>query len=401
MNGIRKVNSTSEHMHSYGGDKPLNNPFGARANISGFPENNHYSNNPSVSYSQNGQLGGQKIDFYHWESNSNDNFNIGGGTFSFNKNVNMDTNTFNTLNNANHQFPTYSNDNYQTYNTPHMNGSVVQGVLGGMNNGSSFPSNNMLNFGNNTSQLVMGIVSNTVKETTGLNSEKISQLQLWFPQTIASLRSHFAVSHEYVLKKIFLIICPFITFFTQNKRNSFSYENHTSISSNASDGGACLPTLFSDLYIPLMGFITYVLADGVINGVFSQFNPQMLGSTATFSIVLLTTEIILFQLIAYIFAARVLSTLDLISTLGYKYTSIVLCDFALLSTGGVKTHLFWGLFIYFSISSSLLVYMMLKVISTQSFSNQFSMIQQSGLTIVIFISSLVQIPLCWILLPSI
>ncbi|OII71287.1 uncharacterized protein cubi_01762 [Cryptosporidium ubiquitum] len=397
MNGIRKVNNISEHMHGYGNDKPLNNPFGTRADISGSPENS-YSNNPSTSYNQNGRFGGQQMDFYNWGNNSSDNFNVG-GTFSLNKNDN--TNSFNILNNANHQFSTYGNDNFQSYSTPHMmNGTGIQGGMGGMNNVSSAPGNNMLNFGNNTSQLVMGIVSNTVKETTGLNSEKISQLQLWFPQTIASLRSHFAVSHEYVLKKIFLIICPFITFFTQSKK-PFSYENHTSISSNANDGGACLPTLFSDLYIPLMGFITYVLADGVINGVFSQFNPQILGSTATFSIVLLITEIILFQLVAYIFSARVLSTLDLISTLGYKYTSIVLCDFVLLSTGGIKTHVFWGLFIYFSISSSLLVYMMLKVISTQSFSNQFSMIQQSGLTIVIFISSLAQIPLCWILLPSI
>lgn len=399
MNGIRKVNNTTENIHGYVNDKPLNNPFGLRADVSGSPENNYHNNNPSVSYGQNGRLGGQQMDFYQWGGNSNDNFNVGGGTFSSDKN--NDTNSFNTLNNANHQFSTYSNDNHQTYNIPHMmNGTVVQTGMGGMNSGTFTQGNNMLNFGNNTSQLVMGIVSNTVKETTGLNSEKISQLQLWFPQTIASLRSHFAVSHEYVLKKIFLIICPFIMFFTQNKK-SFSYNNHTSISSNTSDGGACLPTLFSDLYIPLMGFITYVLADGVINGVFSQFNPQILGSTATFSIVLLITEIILFQLVAYIFSARVLSTLDLISTLGYKYTSIVLCDFVLLSTGGIKTHLFWGLFIYFSISSSLLVYMMLKVISTQSFSNQFSMIQQSGLTIVIFISSLVQIPLCWILLPSI
>ncbi|KAL5368501.1 transmembrane domain-containing protein [Cryptosporidium parvum] len=400
MNGIRKVNNTSEHMHNYGGDKPLNNPFGARANVSGFPENNYYSNNPSMSYSQNGHLSGQQMDFYNWDSNTNNSFNVGSGAFSLNTN-DADSNTFNTFNNANQQFPAFSNDNYQSYNAPEMNSNGSNGGFGGVNNGGSIPGNNMLNFGNNTSQLVMGIVSNTVKETTGLNSEKISQLQLWFPQTIASLRSHFAVSHEYVIKKILLIICPYITFFTQNKRKSFSYENHTSISSNANDGGVNLPTLFSDLYIPLMGFITYILADGVINGVFSQFNPQMLGSTATFSIVLLITEIILFQLVAYIFAARVLSTLDLISTLGYKYTSIVLCDFALLSTGGIKTYLFWALFIYFSISSSLLVYMMLKVISTRSFSNQFSMIQQSGLTIVIIISSLVQIPLCWILLPSI
>lgn len=389
MNGIRKISNTSEHVYSYGSDKPLNNPFGARANVSGSPENNYYSNNPPMSYSQNGQFGGQQMDFYNWESNSGEDFKTRDGGFSFNKNEGVDPGSLNTAGGTSSQFPTY-NDGFQTYGSSSMMG------------GGSIPgNNNMLNFGNGTSQIVMGIVSNTVKETTGLNSEKISQLQLWFPQTIASLRSHFAVSHEYVLKKILLIICPFITFFTQNKRKSFSYDGHSSISSSANYGEMCLPTLFSDLYIPLMGFITYVLADGVINGVFSQFNPQILGSTATFSIVLLITEIILFQMVAYIFAARVLSTLDLISTLGYKYTSIVLCDFVLLSTGGVKNHLFWGLFIYFSVSSSLLVYMMLKVISAQSFNNQFSTIQQSGLTVVIIISSLVQIPLCWVLLPSI
>ncbi|KAJ1611317.1 transmembrane domain-containing protein [Cryptosporidium canis] len=400
MNGIRKVNNTSEHMYNYGGDKPLNNPFGARTNISSYPENNYYRNGPSMSYSQNGQFSGQHMDFYNWEGNSSDDLKVGGGSFSLKKNDGIETNSFNAIDGVNNQFATFT-DNNMTYNTPNMmNVTGMQTSMGGVS-GGQIPDNNMLGFGNNTSQLVMGIVSNTVKETTGLNSEKISQLQLWFPQTIASLRSHFAVSHEYVLRKIFLIICPFITFFTQNKRKSFSYEGHTSIYSGENDRGICPPTLFSDLYIPLMGFITYVLADGVINGVFSQFNPQILGSTATFSIVLLITEIILFQLVAYIFAARVLSTLDLISTLGYKYTSIVLCDFMLLFTGGVKSHLFWGIFIYLSVSSSLLVYMMLKVISAQSLSNQFSIIQQSGLTVVIFISSLVQVPLCWVLLPSI
>ncbi|KAF7457201.1 YIF1 family protein [Cryptosporidium felis] len=388
-NGVRKVNTAvNQQKFTYMNEKPLNNPFGAHSNVSATPENKYYSNKPS-NFGQNTNWG-QKVDFYNWEGSSG----VGPGdkVSSINVSSFSNSNSFNGY---------MGNQEYSIYSDKPAPNTSIEGF--GFQAGTSVstaPENNFLNFGNNTSQLVMGIVSNTVKETTGLNSERISQLQLWFPQTIASLRLHFAVSHEYVLRKILLILCPYITFFTQNNGKTLSYESQTSISSIERDGGS-IPTLFSDLYIPLMGFITYVLADGVINGVFSQFNPQILGSTATFSMVLLITEIIIFQLVAYIFSARVLSTLDLASALGYKYTSIVLCDFVLLSTGGVKTRLFWGLFIYFSISSSFLVYMMLKVISTQGLENQFSIIQQSGLTIVIIIFSSVQVPLCWILLPSI
>ncbi|KAH7649134.1 transmembrane domain protein [Cryptosporidium bovis] len=445
-------------------NKPLNNPFDVNNHIdSGFQSGPHndFAGGSNGAHGVNANK--HQANYYNW-SNQNLNGNClsnpgvgGNNVFSANvtapiggvRNNDISDNLFSNLggtidggnygNSLNNEaisgnscgsFSSQNNNNLSGYisnlnsnsdkNTFGLGFESVSGKIGNNNTTSTndntqsftsqFENNNsnfgILNFNNNTtSQLVMGIVSNTVKETAGLNSEKISQLQLWFPQTIASLKSHFVVSHEYVLKKLLFMICPFITFFTHGNNinsRSLSYENYqTSISSRSESDMSALPTLFSDLYIPLMGFITYVLADGVINGVFSQFNPQILGSTATFSIVLLIAEIILFQLVSYIFAGRVLTTLDLFSSMGYKYTSIVLCDIILLFIGGKRNHVFWFFFIYISLSSSLVVYLMLKVISNHKLSNQYSMIQQSGLTFVIIIFSIIQIPLCWILLPSV
>ncbi|KAH8742148.1 protein with 5 transmembrane domains [Cryptosporidium ryanae] len=460
----KRDNGMMFHRNNPPLNKPLDNPFAVSNSDNSGVQSGSHGNFNSGFRTNNANEGRHQAHFYGWDNpNLNENGTGGSGTsngvsgnngFNVNpvttvggiRNNDISDNLFLNLggggHNGNFNNGPVAGDTYNSSSTSSDNGNSLSGYICNLNSNnnafgsgfeyvsgkvssnnetnstacnmqsftSQFEKNNstfgMFNLNSNTaSQLVMGIVSSTVKETAGLNPEKISQLQLWFPQTIASLKSHFVVSHEYVLKKLLFMIFPFIVFFThENNMNcrALSYENYqNSISSCGESDMRTLPTLFSDLYIPLMGFITYVLADGVINGVFSQFKPQILGSTASFSIVLLITEIILFQLGSYIFAGRVLTTLDLFSSMGYKYTSIVLCDLILLFIGGRRNHIFWFFFIYISLSSSLVVYLMLKVISNHNLSNQYSMIQQSGLTFVILIFSIFQVPLCWILLPSV
>ncbi|EEA05051.1 Hrf1 family protein [Cryptosporidium muris RN66] len=252
-----------------------------------------------------------------------------------------------------------------------------------------------------TSQFVMGFVANKVKETTGVDSEQISQLQLWFPNTIALLRRHFAVSHEYVARKLFLLVCPFAALATrQGREHIFS----ASSISPQSDSQECsyLPTLFPDLYIPLMSLITYILAVGVIHGAYGHFHPQLLGSTATFASALMFAEVTLIQFCSYIFSGRIQSILEIISALGYKYVSTVLCYIIILITGGIKSNLFWIASLYLSISTVIVIYLTLSYIMKSELYAQYNAAyQKSGSNIVLYVASIIQIPILWSLLPSI
>jgi hypothetical protein len=78
-----------------------------------------------------------------------------------------------------------------------------------------------------------------------------------------------------------------------------------------------------DLYIPVMGLITYVLLTGFIMGTQMRFTPEDLGINASSLLAWLAFEIILIWL--GLFLARVtaqLSLLDIISYCSYKYISI-------------------------------------------------------------------------------
>ena len=136
--------------------------------------------------------------------------------------------------------------------------------------------------------------------------------------SLDGLKPYFDVDNKYVLIKLKQIFWPFY----KNKINSSNLQENDN-------------NRFSiehiDLYLPIMSFITYVLAVG-FNTAFKNpelFQQQTLGkvSTKDFSLYIINAAVL--KLIMFILLNKNLSFLDIFALVGYKF--IVLIIYVLLS----------------------------------------------------------------------
>lgn len=124
-----------------------------------------------------------------------------------------------------------------------------------------------------------------------------------------NLRPLFAVDDSYVIRKLGFILFPFIrkTKWINNGGNELPKEN----------------VVQPDLYIPLMSFMTYVLAAGYFLGFKGQFSPEQLGILSSSALICLTLEVGLMVILFSIFNVRTCySFLHYIAFSGYKFVPI-------------------------------------------------------------------------------
>ncbi|CEP03916.1 hypothetical protein PBRA_003523 [Plasmodiophora brassicae] len=152
----------------------------------------------------------------------------------------------------------------------------------------------------------------------GLIDDKVKTYSSWF--SLSSLRYYFHVNNAYVVKKLQMILLPYL-----HKR--WSRER------SGNDGaGAFLPPSADvnapDLYIPLMAFVTYILLMGFIMGISKAFTPEVLGSTATWALLVLIMEVVLLRVgFAVIGSSATVvppSLLDLVAYSSYKFVILVI-----------------------------------------------------------------------------
>jgi len=83
-----------------------------------------------------------------------------------------------------------------------------------------------------------------------------------------------------------------------------------------------------DLYIPTMAFVTFILAMGYALGTAGQFHPEVLGITASRSLVLLFFEVLGLKAGLYLISvgptAATTTLLDLIAYASYKYVHCII-----------------------------------------------------------------------------
>ena len=115
----------------------------------------------------------------------------------------------------------------------------------------------------------------------------------------------------------------------------------------------------SKLTIPnaVMALVTYILLSTLIAGLKGQFKPELLGYTATISMVVVIVEIVALKLGCYLLNISSQSQLlDLIAYSGYKFVgiiaSIVLAE---IFNGGNGTGgwIGWAVFLYTFLANSL------------------------------------------------
>lgn len=116
-----------------------------------------------------------------------------------------------------------------------------------------------------------------------------------------NLRPLFAVDDMYVVKKLGFLMFPF-----SHRRWSGGYEQ-------------------PDLYIPLMAFMTYVLAAGYMLGIKEKFTPEQLGMLSSSALIIWTLEVVLMAILFNIFNVKTwYSFLHYIAFSGYKFVPTII-----------------------------------------------------------------------------
>eukprot|EP01028_Stygiella_incarcerata_P008239 TRINITY_DN3531_c0_g2_i1.p1 TRINITY_DN3531_c0_g2~~TRINITY_DN3531_c0_g2_i1.p1 ORF type:complete len:263 (-),score=57.01 TRINITY_DN3531_c0_g2_i1:616-1404(-) len=135
-------------------------------------------------------------------------------------------------------------------------------------------------------------------------------------------KSHFQVTHQYVLQKLYLLLFPYTNRNFQRKR--------------LSDGTLAPPmddVNAPDLYIPCMAYATFILLVGYIVAAWSEaeFTPEILGITASMGMVVGLVEVFIAKLIVFLLTPQPMdfTFFDLMALLGYKFVGITCSCFFL------------------------------------------------------------------------
>ncbi|XP_078102435.1 protein YIF1B-like isoform X5 [Sander vitreus] len=125
---------------------------------------------------------------------------------------------------------------------------------------------------------------------------------------ISKLKYYFAVDTVYVGKKLGLLVFPYM-----HENWEVSYQQDTPVAPRFDVNAP-------DLYIPAMGFITYILVAGLALGTQNKFSPELLGVQASSAFVWLIMEVLAVLLSLYLVTVNTdLTTIDLLAFSGYKY----------------------------------------------------------------------------------
>lgn len=157
---------------------------------------------------------------------------------------------------------------------------------------------------------------------------------------LAHLKHSFNVSNGYVLLKLRIVLWPW-------RHRPWSRTLRRSETSGVAEGWRPPREDINcpDLYIPVMALVTYILLSAVIAGSQGQFDPRILGQTASKSLGLLFLEFLSIKLGCYLLGiGEEGAVVDLLAYEGYKFVGIIVALVAGLL--GAKGWAFWLVFLY-------------------------------------------------------
>lgn len=222
-------------------------------------------------------------------------------------------------------------------------------------------------------------------------------ISLW-PQLVLSARQYFNVTHGYVLRKAMWQLMPLTSMKKKFGDGELEGEKDWTVRVHH---GLEVDVEEPDLYIPTMGFITYVLLCGVVRGIQEQFSSDTLSSTMSFAVVALVLETAVTKIGLVMCGAINAHVVDLVALLGYKffYLSVQLMLGLLLGAGGRPGFLYNLLSLGLHISCGVALWQALRRLARmQAHGGQECMGDMHKL--VIKAVPMLQVVVCWILLPS-
>lgn len=129
---------------------------------------------------------------------------------------------------------------------------------------------------------------------------------------VSRMRYYFAVDTRYVLRKLLLIMFPYT-----HKEWMVKYDQDLPVQPRYDINAP-------DLYIPSMGYVTYVLLAGFMLGLQHRFSPEQIGMQASSALAYIIFEMIMYLVTLYVTNTSThLKTLDLLSFSGYKYIIMI------------------------------------------------------------------------------
>ena len=158
-----------------------------------------------------------------------------------------------------------------------------------------------------------GINEDTLKFGLNMGKQMVKNSKFVDYFSLEGLKPYFDVDNKYVLVKFGYLFLPFL----KEKSSNIGNTNDLEIKYNIE---------YSDLYLPIMSFITYVLAISFIIAIKTPeiFNPQTLGKILTkdFSLYIINASII--KLLMFIFINNPLSFTEIFSLTGYKFVYMII-----------------------------------------------------------------------------
>lgn len=159
-----------------------------------------------------------------------------------------------------------------------------------------------------------------------IGQENFSQFQETVTKAAAgssSISHYFQVTTAYVLRKLQLILLPFL-----NKRNWQRMPD-------TQNQGAFLPPKDDvnspDLYIPVMGLVSYILIWNVQKGLQGDFNPENLYYKLSSTLAFVGLDLVILKLGLYLLVntnSPTSSFIELICYVGYKFVPLTLVLFS-------------------------------------------------------------------------
>ena len=158
-----------------------------------------------------------------------------------------------------------------------------------------------------------GLSEDTLKIGLNVGKQFVKNSKIVDYFSLEGLKPYFDVDNKYVLVKLRYLFLPFLK---EKSANTVS-TNEIQVKYNIE---------YSDLYLPIMSFITYVLAVSFITALKnpSIFNPQTLGKILSkdFSLYIVNAAII--KLLMFIFLSNPLSFTEIFSLVGYKFIYMII-----------------------------------------------------------------------------
>ena len=259
---------------------------------------------------------------------------------------------------------------------------------------------------NALSAAAVGAMTGTSNPTTAAALEVQQQKSMsWFQAQTEVFKEYFNVTHSYVLWKLLYVVLPFTE---SHKGSSVSRSNSREIPHQGEEyeqtgegnglGLRLYPGRRPDLYIPIMGYISFVLLFGLSYG--KDFHPDNLYNISSLGALLAGVEVVALKAFSYFLNVANWTLTDILAISGYKFVNMSLATLLLILLAGSGRAVWVGVWLLTSVFAGMTVQKSLIAAGDrmQNFLGTGSSAQMEKL--LSFAAGASQFLWCWFLMPA-